>query len=38
MVKPVEIHPETGLDEEEFVQEIELVYDEAIALQRIRNK
>ena len=38
VVKPVEIHPETGLDEEEFVQEIELVYDEAIALQRIRNK
>ena len=32
MVKPVEIDPETGLDEGEFVQEIEHVYDEAIAI------
>ena len=38
VVKPVEIVPETGLDEGGFVQEIEHVYDEVIALQRIRNK
>ena len=38
VINPLEIDPETGIDEEEFVGEIELVYDEAIALQRIRIK
>ena len=38
VINPLEIDPETGIDEEEFVREIELVYDEAIALQRIRIK
>ena len=38
VINPLEINPETGIDEEEFVREIEVVYDEAIALQRIRTK
>ena len=38
VIDPLEIDPETGIDEEEFVREIEVVYDEAIALQRIRIK
>ena len=38
VINPLEIDPETGIDEEEFAGEIELVYDEAIALQRIRVK
>ena len=38
VINPLTIDPETGIDEEEFVREIELVYDEAIALQRIRIK
>ena len=38
VIKPLEINPDTGIDEEEFSREIELVYDEAVALQRIRIK
>ena len=38
VIDPLEVDPETGIDEEAFVREIELVYDEAIALQRIRIK
>ena len=38
VISPLEIDPETGIDEDEFAREIELVYDEAIALQRIRIK
>ena len=38
VITPLAIDSETGIDEEEFVREIELVYDEAIALQRILVK
>ena len=38
VITALDVDPETGIDEEEFVREIELVYDEAVALQRIRSK
>lgn len=36
VISPLEVNPETGIDEEEFLREIELVYDETIELQRTR--
>ena len=38
LIKRLEVDPETGIDEEEFVNEIEHVYEETIELQRIRSK
>ena len=35
-IDALEVDPETGIEVGEFLNEIELVYDEAIALQRIR--
>lgn len=38
VISPLEVDPETGIDEEEFLREIELAYDETIELQRSRSK
>ena len=34
---PLEIDPDTGIDEDEFASVFEAIYDESIALQRNRN-
>ena len=36
-VVPLEIDPDTGIDEDEFAQVFEAIYDESIALQRDRS-
>ena len=36
-IVPLEIDPDTGIDEDEFAQVFEAIYDESIALQRDRN-
>ena len=36
MITPLEIDPDTGIDEEEFAEVFESLYDESIALQRDR--
>ena len=34
---PLEIDPDTGIDEDDFAAVFESIYDESIALQRDRN-
>ena len=36
-IVPLEIDPDTGIDEDEFAEVFEAIYDESIALQRDRN-
>ncbi len=38
VISPLEVDPETGINEEEFVREIELVYDQTIELQRTHEE
>jgi hypothetical protein len=36
VIQPLEIDPDTGIDEDEFADVIEAIYDQSIALQRDR--
>ena len=37
VIQPLEIDPDTGIDEDEFAAVIEAIYNESIALQRDRG-